>query len=113
MRKKTVVLMVVAVAVLVVATAALTAVFVRPKGDPVVRLNLAHFFPASHPWRRGWCSRSRRLRSHRRESTNHQLPGNQPIRRIYSGVVTGVRISASLVSYRGVSRAESLMPGYL
>lgn len=94
MRKKTVVLMVVAVAVLVVATAALTAVFVRPKGDPVVRLNLAHFFPASHPVEKRlvqpWIAAIAEATGGKVQITSYPGETLANSAEIYSGVVTGV-----------------------
>ncbi len=104
MRKKTAVLLVVALAVLVVAAAALTAVFFRPKSDPVVRLNLAHFFPAAHPVEKRlvqpWIAAIAEATGGRVQITSYPGETLANAAEIYSGVVTGVAdIGISCFSY--------------
>ena len=94
MRKKTAVLLVVVVAVLAVTAAALTAVFFRPKGDPVVRLNLAHFFPAAHPVEKElvqpWIAAVAEATGGQVQITSYPGETLANAAEIYSGVVTGV-----------------------
>ncbi|NLY88417.1 MAG: TRAP transporter substrate-binding protein [Firmicutes bacterium] len=92
MRKKTVVLLI--VAVLAVAAAALATVVLRPKDDPVVRLNLAHFFPAAHPVEKDlvqpWIAAVAEATGGRVQITSYPGETLANAAEIYSGVISGV-----------------------
>ena len=91
MRKRTAVLLV--VAVLAVA-AVLAAVSLRPKDDRVVRLNLAHFFPAAHPVEKQlvqpWIAAVAEATGGQVQITSYPGETLANAAEIYSGVVTGV-----------------------
>lgn len=92
MQKKTTILLI--VVVLAVVVAGLAAVIFAPKAEPVVKLNLAHFFPAAHPVEKElvqpWIAAVAEATGGQVQITSYPGETLATAAEIYSGVVTGV-----------------------